>query len=295
MKSDKLKFLSVSVCCFIASLWSESQCMENVSIKQDIEDFKSAKITLIDEQFSMRKRELEERLAHSGRGSGTYAAEARAALERNNDLARQQVNIEAALYGEQLAYLRLNRNIQLFNIQENVKREEINLNLIMYFKAAEQGDASAQTFLGNTYRDGLEVVQSDEEAVAWYRKAANQGFANAQSNLGWMYKNGRGVVQSDAEAVYWYRKAAEQGDAYAQFQLGVLYYLGRGVKKNDMESAVWCRKSAEQGNVTAQFHLGNMYKNGFGVKQSNAEAVYWYRKAAGQGNSEAQLALNQLK
>ena len=47
------------------------------------------------------------------------------------------------------------------------------------------------------------------------QKAAEQGQAHAQSNLGVMYTNGQGVKRDHAEAVRWYRKAAEQGLVYA--------------------------------------------------------------------------------
>ena len=50
-------------------------------------------------------------------------------------------------------------------------------------KAAEQGDARAQTELGLCYYEGNGVAQNKEEAVRWYRKAAEQGFAAAQDAL----------------------------------------------------------------------------------------------------------------
>ena len=45
----------------------------------------------------------------------------------------------------------------------------------------------------------------------WYRKAADQGDAKAQSNLGAMYCHGQGVAQSYKETAVWFRKAADQG------------------------------------------------------------------------------------
>jgi len=68
-----------------------------------------------------------------------------------------------------------------------------------------------------------EVEQSDTKAVQWFRKAAERGDATAQSFLGLMYVAGRGVEQSDTKAVQWYRKAAEQGDAMAQRLVGDKY------------------------------------------------------------------------
>ena len=49
--------------------------------------------------------------------------------------------------------------------------------------------------------------------MRWYRLAAEQGNATAQFYLGVMYTNGAGVPKDDGEAVRWYRLAAEQGYA----------------------------------------------------------------------------------
>ncbi len=77
--------------------------------------------------------------------------------------------------------------------------------LRIYRELAEQGNASAQTYLGFMYDTGLGVPQDYEVAVRWYHKAANQGLALAQSNLGVMYYKGLSVTQDYAEAVRWYR------------------------------------------------------------------------------------------
>jgi hypothetical protein len=88
------------------------------NIEQDVADFKKMQSALIDEQFQIKNAENEERLAHSGRGSGTYAAESRALMARNEALARQQGDIQASIYGEDLASKRLGRNKEAFNLQE---------------------------------------------------------------------------------------------------------------------------------------------------------------------------------
>ena len=54
-------------------------------------------------------------------------------------------------------------------------------------------------------------AQSDVVAARWFRKAADQGDAGAQYYLGNMFEQGRGVALSDVEAARWYRKAADQG------------------------------------------------------------------------------------
>ena len=50
-----------------------------------------------------------------------------------------------------------------------------------------------------------------EETVKWWRRAAEQGHAKAQYYLGDMYENGRGASQDCEEAAKWYRKAEENG------------------------------------------------------------------------------------
>ena len=111
-------------------------------------------------------------------------------------------------------------------------------------KAAEQGDADAQFYLGEIYESGIhangeDVPQNYAEAMKWWLKAAEQGNAEAKFKLGLMYYDGDGVPQDYAEAMKWYRKAAEQGDAVAQLFLGYLYFEGEGVPKDDVEAYVW--------------------------------------------------------
>jgi hypothetical protein len=122
--------------------------------------------------------------------------------------------------------------------------------------------------------------QGDTQMAAWVRKAAEQGDADAQSTLGFLYDKGGGVPQDYAQAAFWYRKAAEQGDAEAQDALGDLYRDGHGVPQDYTQAAAWYRKAAEQGNADAQFSLGFLYDKGQGVSQACAEAYFWYALAA---------------
>ena len=158
-------------------------------------------------------------------------------------------------------------------------------------KAAERGDAKAQSYLGDLYYNGLGVSQDFAQAAMWSRKAAEQGDATAQFNLGLLYANGEGVAKDYAQAAVWWRKAAEQGDAHAQYSLGLSYATGNGVAMDYAQAAVWIRKAAEQGYADAQLNLGLKYFAGLGVPQDYAQAAVWYRKAAEQGDAEAQFNL----
>ena len=118
-------------------------------------------------------------------------------------------------------------------------------------KAADQGNAAAQTRLGVLYETGQEVSQDEQEAVRWYRKAAEQGYADAQYNLGVNYTSGQGVARDDREAVRWFWLAAEQGHMYGQHNLGVMYGKGQGITQDLVQSYVWLTFSALQGNTQA--------------------------------------------
>ena len=80
---------------------------------------------------------------------------------------------------------------------------------------AAKGEAWAQSFLGDSYRNGQGVLQDYAEAVKWYRLAAAQGNVSAQYNLGFMYGNGQGVPMDDVRAHMWFNLAAVKGDADA--------------------------------------------------------------------------------
>ena len=148
---------------------------------------------------------------------------------------------------------------------------------------AEEGDASAQSYLGLMYATGQGVPEDDIEAVKWYRKAAEQGHEIAQSDLAMMYAMGEGVPENDAEAVKWFRMAADQGLAHAQYNLGIMYDVGEGVPEDDAEAAKWFRMAAQQGHASAQYNLGAMHAKGEGVSKDYVQAYAWFNVAAAQG------------
>ncbi len=143
-----------------------------------------------------------------------------------------------------------------------------------YTKAAEQGDALAQFWLGLRYKF-IDVVQDYAKAVEWFTKAAKQGNASAQSALGYSYKKGEGIKKDLTKAVEWFTKAAEQDDMDAQCELGELYYYSKDYEK----SVEWNSKAAEHGYASAQFFLGLCYEFGEGVEKDLVKAVEWYSKA----------------
>jgi uncharacterized protein len=114
---------------------------------------------------------------------------------------------------------------------------------------AEQGDSSAQTFLGHLY---WIIIPPDYAAAAgWYRKAAEHGNAFAQDRVAYQYANGLGVTQDYATAAAWYRKAADQGQADAQASLGFQYAHGLGLAQDYVSAHMWFSLAAAKGNRDA--------------------------------------------
>ncbi|MCY1306228.1 Sel1-repeat-containing protein YbeT [compost metagenome] len=72
------------------------------------------------------------------------------------------------------------------------------------------------------YLNGIGVEIDAPAAVRWFRKAAEQGNADAQFFLGIAYARGDGVEQDLSAAAEWYAKAAAQGMRKAQELLAKL-------------------------------------------------------------------------
>ena len=80
--------------------------------------------------------------------------------------------------------------------------------LRVWLEQARQGDAKAQTHVGEIYEKGLGITPDYSLAAQWYRKAADQGFERAMLNLGQLYELGLGVDRDNKQALAWYRKAS---------------------------------------------------------------------------------------
>jgi uncharacterized caspase-like protein len=80
--------------------------------------------------------------------------------------------------------------------------------LKVWLPMAEQGDPSAQTYVGEIFEKGLGVQPDYTVAATWYRRAADKGYSRAALNLGNLYERGLGVSRDPAQALNWYRRAA---------------------------------------------------------------------------------------
>ena len=195
-------------------------------------------------------------------------------------------------------------------------------------KAAEQGDASAMTAIGDAIFNAasqsfqnahakdnidpatglptsyLSITNIPEECFNWYRKAADLGDTNAMwkiiqngnigsTNFGTAIDPATGLptIQPNAEGVHWLQKLANGGDTEAMIEIGSFYLS----ETNASESLNWLQKAADLGATSAWTTLASTYESGNnGVQKDVETAISWWMKAATNGDISSELHLAQL-
>ena len=107
---------------------------------------------------------------------------------------------------------------------------------------AEQGDASAQVFLGALFQDGWGTARDYDEAVKWYRTASEQGHPVAQLLLANRYRDGQGVCEDREKSLELYHRAANQNYATAQYALAATFHFTSPEKC--IEAYKWAKLAA---------------------------------------------------
>lgn len=111
--------------------------------------------------------------------------------------------------------------------------EEDYFNALKIFRQIAEKDIKAQYYIGECYRTGHGVLQSNTAAIEWYSKAASHGYPDAQFALGLLH-----IEQEDVEkGMKMLNMAASQGHKRAMYVLGALYILG--VPEKDYERAYY--------------------------------------------------------
>ena len=143
-----------------------------------------------------------------------------------------------------------------YDAQREKNRTEVERWLI---RAANQGHAESQCYLGHLYYNGICVRKDRTKASEWWRCAADQGHPHAQFKLGLMYKpkDSKSPPEGDAGANAkmwrtWLRNAAEQGHLGAQIALRIWYAESPDTNEPNWEEAyLWCYLVMETNGETA--------------------------------------------
>lgn len=154
---------------------------------------------------------------------------------------------------------------------------------------------AANTRLGILYYNGAGVEEDMQEAKSYFMKAADDGYAMAQYYLGVMEEVGYEDEEPDYEAALaWYELAASKEYAPALNQLGCLYCKGLGVDVNYEQAHYYQKRAAAQGYAPAQINLGYLYENGLGTPVDLEVAESYYFMAEQSGYPGADTALERV-
>lgn len=154
------------------------------------------------------------------------------------------------------------------------------------------------TMLGDMYQDGLGVRQNSELALKHYYKAAEQGSSHALLKLGMMYYYGRGCRLNYKRAVGYFHQAAEAGETEAYHFLAVCYRYGDGVAEDRKEMLRWVKKGVEIDDPYCCMLLAGLYMLGDGVETDfvrSAELLRIAREKAPQGDESFLESLDTMK
>ncbi|MDE0103850.1 MAG: tetratricopeptide repeat protein [Bryobacterales bacterium] len=182
-----------------------------------------------------------------------------------------------------------------------------------WLRAAQQGHPEAERELRVLLREELQFQVDGPAARWWYAVEladAREGDAKAQSIVGEMFWRGFGTGQDASAAVEWWRKAAEQGDRTAQLELrrrraekgdvDEQFALGTEILEGAYESADkteglhWLGEAAACGHVEAMFELGKLRLSGpSGIRESK-QGAHLLLAAAQAGHDPAVLQIGQL-
>ncbi len=164
-----------------------------------------------------------------------------------------------------------------------------------YLKAAELGDAWAESGLSDNYQ-----MNRIREAF-WLRKSLKEGaFISVTGDyiLSRDYYLGQGMLKNYVKAVYWDRLAAMNGMPVASCQMGKFYYYGQGVVKNYNKALYWYKKANSQmrnGYYACSTAMGLLYEYGDGVPQNYSKAVEWYLRAFASPTAEYNLGVHYMQ
>ena len=159
----------------------------------------------------------------------------------------------------------------------------------------EKGNVWAQNYLGQGYMYGNGVERNAQEAARWFEKAAEQGNVSAQYFLGLLNVLGMmGDERNIEEAGKWFEKAAERGHMGAKRMLERISRIGSTEGGGLVLGAKDYRRGARKGDANSQFNLGVCYLEGRDVGKDEKEAVGWLRRAAGQGHYGAKEKLQEI-
>ena len=161
--------------------------------------------------------------------------------------------------------------------------------------AASSGDAQAQEWLGDLFREGRGVPLDGERAIFWYTQAAQTGQVSVYVKLARMFERGEAGVPVDLdEALRYYELAGAAEHAPSLFVIAKRYADGDGVLRDKVRAVELFERAAAGGDQRAFARLGDLYADESEPPANAAAAAEWYRRASRTGDEKAMFKLAEL-
>lgn len=136
------------------------------------------------------------------------------------------------------------------------------------------------------FDEAMQALEREEfdVAIVEFKRAAMQGNLESAHQLGLMYLEGKGVAHDPALARKYLHQAAKRwlirerhklGYADSQYLLGTLYRDGVGVEPDSAAAARWLKRAADQGHADAQFALAELLLKDPEIGIDPAAAYFW--------------------
>ena len=175
--------------------------------------------------------------------------------------------------------------------QEKYGTPDFRKSLIYWERAAQKGDAEAQSICGAYYIGGVGCKVNIPKAVEYHRLAADQGiresqYAYAEAICGikfdWPVKKDRILAEK------YFKLAAKQGEPNAIFHYAQSKWAGDMGPKEPEKAMKWIRRGIELGDARCQVFMGLRLLDGAApsVKRDPNAATYYFQKAADQEDSD---------
>lgn len=157
-------------------------------------------------------------------------------------------------------------------------------------RLAKDGDATAQTIVGQMFLDGQGCDAQPSEAVYWFMQAAHLASPMAMNMLGRCHENGWGAVVNHELAAVWFRRAAEHGLDWGMYNYAHVLEQGRGVRENRAAAFEWFGRAAAVGHARAMCFLARYYEHGWETAQDVLRAYALYEASANAGDYRGECA-----
>jgi len=134
--------------------------------------------------------------------------------------------------------------------------------------AAEKGNVTSMTNLGNIYGSGRDKVKQDVDlSFKFYKMAADLDYPRACYRIAYSYMNGKGTDVDHKLAHENLNKALEGDYKYAYFTAGSWHMEGKGTEQNTAKGLEFLEKSISKGDAQASRYIGYLYEFGKNVKK----------------------------